>query len=108
MVKAINSFLNTLLRYSINVCYARFDIIEYRNLIQSADMQNPRVHALLLCILATITLVHGQLSCISDGEVEEIAQRWLNAFATGGLSTLSSAVTENVRESSLTYILTSS
>lgn len=68
------------------------------NLMQSGNMKTPRVHALLLCIIATITLVHGSTSCISDSEVEEIAQRWLNAFATGGLSTLSGAVTENVRE----------
>ena len=76
--------------------------------MQSANMKNPRVHALLLCILATITLVHGQLSCILDGEVEGIAQRWLNAFATGGLATLSSAVTENVRKLIPTWVLTSS
>ena len=71
-------------------------------------MKTPRLYALLLCILATITLVHGQLGCISDSEVEGIAQRWLNAFATGGLSTLSGAVTENVREPFLTYVLTPS
>ena len=36
-------------------------------------------------------------TCIQDNEVEGIAQRWLDAFATGGLDTLDSAVTENVR-----------
>ena len=77
-------------------------------LTQSTNMQTPRVYALLLCILASISLVRGQSSCISDSEVERIAQRWLNAFATGGISTLSSAVTENVRELILTYVLTSS
>ena len=61
-------------------------------------MKTPRVHALLLCLLTTITLVHSQGLCISESEVGGIAQRWLNAFATGGLPTLSSAVTENVRK----------
>lgn len=76
--------------------------------MQSANMQTTRVYALLLCILATIALVRGQAPCIEDSEVEGIAQRWLNAFATGGISTLSDAVTENVREIFLTCVLTSS
>ena len=72
-------------------------------------MNSLRVYALLLCILATIALAGGQAPpCIEDSEVGGIAQRWLNAFATGGLSTLSDAVTENVRESFLTCVLISS
>ena len=67
--------------------------------MQPANMKSMRVYALLLCILATIALAGGQAPpCIEDSEVGGIAQRWLNAFATGGLSTLSDAVTENVRE----------
>ena len=37
-------------------------------------------------------------TCIQDNEVLAIAQRWLDAFATGGLHTLDLAVTENVRQ----------
>ena len=71
-------------------------------------MKTTRAYALLLCILATIALARSQVQCIEDSEVEGIAQRWLNAFATGGLSTLSDAVTENVREIFLTCVLMSS
>ena len=67
-------------------------------------MKTTRANALLLCILATIALSCGQAPCIEDSAVEGIAQRWLNAFATGGLSTLSDAVTENVREILLTCV----
>ena len=65
------------------------------------------IQALLLCILLTLTSsAHPSTpsadgsrrgTCIQDNEVESIAQRWLDAFATGGISTLDSAVTENVR-----------
>lgn len=60
----------------------------------------------LLCFLPTLTSAYPSQTptdgspcgtCIQDNEVEGIAQRWLNAFATGGLHTLDSAVTENVR-----------
>lgn len=71
-------------------------------------MKTTRAYALLLCILATIALARSQVQCIEDSEVEGIAQRWLNAFATGGLSTLSDAVTENVRKKFLTCVLMSS
>ncbi|CAF9903849.1 MAG: hypothetical protein ALECFALPRED_003009 [Alectoria fallacina] len=63
------------------------------------------IHTLLVCFLPTLTLAHPSPSstegspcgtCIQDNEVEGIAQRWLNAFATGGLHTLDSAVTENI------------
>ena len=56
------------------------------------------IHTLLLCFLPILTSAHGSHcgTCIQDNEVEGIAQRWLNAFATGGLDTLDSAVTENV------------
>lgn len=54
-------------------------------------MKTTRVCALLLCILTNTAL-----ACITNSTVEGIAQRWLNAFATGGLSTLSDAVTENI------------
>lgn len=56
------------------------------------------IHTLLLFFLPTLPSAHGSPcgSCIQDNEVEGIAQRWLNAFATGGLDTLDSAVTENV------------
>ena len=76
--------------------------------MQQANMNTTPVYALLLCILATIALARGQMPCIEDSEVGGIAQRWLNAFATGGLSSLSDAVTENVHEIFLTCILTSS
>lgn len=63
------------------------------------------IHTFLLCFLPTLISAHPSPpstqgspcgSCIQDNEVEGIAQRWLNAFATGGLDTLDSAVTENV------------
>ena len=65
------------------------------------------IQALLLCVLPTLTSsAHHSTSstngsrdgtCIQDDEVGGIAQRWLDAFATGGLDTLDLAVTENVR-----------
>ncbi len=76
--------------------------------MQPANMKTTRAYALLLSILATIALARGQAPCIEDSEVEGIAQRWLNAFATGGLSTLSDAVTDNVRKKILNCVLTSS
>ena len=70
-------------------------------------MKPSSIQALILCVLPTLTssAQHSTSStdgspcgtCIQDNEVEGIAQRWLNAFATGGLNTLDSAVTENVR-----------
>ena len=71
-------------------------------------MKTTRAYAMLLCIVATIALAYGQAPCIQDSAVEGIAQRWLNAFATGGLSNLSDAVTENVRDIFLACVLTSS
>ena len=78
------------------------------DLMQSANMTATHAYALLLCIVAAIALVRGQAPCIEDSEVEGIAQRWLNAFATGGISTLSDAVTQDVCEIFLTCVLTSS
>lgn len=72
-------------------------------------------HTLLLCLLPTQTPAHPSPpstdgspygTCIQDNEVEGIAQRWLNAFASGGLHTLDSAVTENVRQTFSSYIAT--
>ena len=56
------------------------------------------LHTLLFWILATLNFVSGRAPCIEDHDVGGIAQRWLNAFATGGLHTLPDAVTENVRK----------
>ena len=65
------------------------------------------IQSLLFCFLPILTSAHPSPpstegsprgGCIHDNEVEGIAQRWLNAFATGGLHTLDSAVTENVRQ----------
>ena len=44
-------------------------------------------------------------TCIQDNEVEGIAQRWLDAFATGGLDTLDSAVTDNVRRAKPSHVV---
>lgn len=54
------------------------------------------IHALAFCFLPNLTSARASWTCIQDNEVEGIAQRWLNAFATGGLHTLNSAVTENI------------
>ncbi|KAL9071085.1 MAG: hypothetical protein Q9161_004424 [Pseudevernia consocians] len=63
------------------------------------------IQSLLFCFLPILTSAHPSPpstegsprgGCIHDNEVEGIAQRWLNAFATGGLHTLDSAVTENI------------
>lgn len=63
------------------------------------------IQTLLFCFLPILTSAHHsppstgaspRRTCIQDTEVESIAQRWLNAFATGGLDTLDSIVTENV------------
>ena len=56
------------------------------------------IQALVFCFLPSLTSARASWTCIQDNEVEGIAQRWLNAFATGGLHTLNSAVTENVRQ----------
>lgn len=78
-------------------------------------MKHSGIQALLLCILPTLTSsAHPSTSsadgsrrstCIQDNEVEGIAHRWLDAFATGGLSTLDSAVTENVRWVKPSYVV---
>ena len=70
-------------------------------------MRTSYIQTFLLCALPTLTSSahHSTTStdgspcgtCIQDNEVEGIAQRWLDAFATGGINTLDSAVTENVR-----------
>ena len=69
-------------------------------------MKRSCIQTLLVCFLPILTVAHPPPTspdgspcgtCIQDNEVEGIAQRWLNAFATGGLPTLDSAVTENVR-----------
>lgn len=70
------------------------------------DMKLSYIPTFLLCFLLPLTFAHSSPpstagsprgTCIQDNEVQGIAQRWLNAFATGGLHTLDSAVTENVR-----------
>lgn len=49
-------------------------------------------------LLSTITQVGATCgSCIQDHEVQGIASRWLNSFATGGLGNLPNAATKNVR-----------
>ena len=64
------------------------------------------IQTFLLSLLPALTSAHQSPpstdhspcgTCIQDNEVHGIAQRWLDAFATGGLHTLGSAVTENVR-----------
>ena len=50
----------------------------------------------LLALITTATSTSQKLSCIGEDEVEGIAQRWLNAFATGGINGLPNAVTDNV------------
>ena len=71
------------------------------------------IQTFLLCFLPTLTSAHQSPpstdhspcgTCIQDNEVHGIAQRWLDAFATGGLHTLDSAVTENVRQVSFPRI----
>lgn len=75
------------------------------------------IQTFFLCVLPTLTSAHPSRNstegspcgtCIQDNEVEGIAQRWLNAFATGGLPTLDSAVTENVRQTLSSSTVTSS
>ncbi len=48
----------------------------------------------LLCTLATFASAR---KCIRENEVQGIAQRWLNIFASGGSGGLADAVTGNVR-----------
>ena len=78
-------------------------------------MKPSYLQTFLLCVLLTLTSsAHHSTSstdgspcgtCIQDNEVEGIAQRWLNAFATGGLNTLDSAVTENVRRFKSSHVV---
>ena len=73
----------------------------------TSNMKLLYIQTFLISFLPVLTSAHSSPSstegspcgtCIQDHEVEGIAQRWLNAFATGGLHTLDSAVTENVRQ----------
>ena len=79
-------------------------------------MKPSYIQNLLLCFLPALTSARQSESstdgspcgtCIQDNEVEGIAQRWLDAFATGGLPTLDSAVTENVSRVISLYMLIS-
>ena len=81
---------------------------------QSPIMKLSYLQTLLLCFVLPITSACSSHSpaegspcgtCIQDHEVEGIAQRWLDAFATGGIHTLDSAVTENVRQILSPYIV---
>lgn len=79
-------------------------------------MKTSYIQALLLCVLPSLaySAYHSTSSsdgrphgnCVQDNEVQGIAQRWLNAFATGGLQTLDSAVTENVRWVKPSHVVT--
>ena len=79
-------------------------------------MKPSYIQTFLLCFLPTLTSSAAPSkpstdgspcgTCIQDNEVQGIAQRWLNAFATGGLDTLDSAVTENVRSVFFSHAVT--
>jgi len=61
-------------------------------------MRPSYMYALLLSITATSSALRQNGTCIEENEVEGIAQRWLNAFATGGIGGLPDAVTSDVRK----------
>lgn len=66
-------------------------------------MKGFSAQALLLCISAVLptawtATVDPAGTCLgSDQEVQTIAQRWLDAFATGGIKGLPAAATKDVR-----------
>ena len=60
-------------------------------------MKHFQLCAFLCGAIGAILATAQNGTCIADNEVEGIAQRWLNAFATGGLSGLPEAVTSDVR-----------
>ena len=50
----------------------------------------------LFTLIGTTVAVSQNKTCIANDEVQGIAQRWLNAFATGGIGGLPEAVTHDV------------
>ena len=61
-------------------------------------MKPSYMYTLLLSLAASVAAKSPSqnLTCIADSEVEGIAHRWLNAFATGGIGGLPDAVTNDV------------
>ena len=60
-------------------------------------MRPSYLYTLLFSIVCSTAVAADNGSCIADDEVQGIAQRWLNAFATGGIGGLPEAVTPDVR-----------
>ncbi|KAL6713521.1 hypothetical protein ACLMJK_008986 [Lecanora helva] len=59
-------------------------------------MKSSYLYSWLFSIIAATLTAAQNDSCIADNEVEGIAQRWLDAFATGGLKGLPDAVTSDI------------